>query len=125
MKITDLYKITINIIINVIIIVKNILIYLYIHNNQKRNTKSIKIKINPEIDKFYMNKNHKYMNNFFSKRNCPRLKNILFLIIILIIKSLFSKNQCRMKSFVIVDILTCIRNINIDDYIIYYNLNEI
>lgn len=67
MKITDLYKITINIIINVIIIVKNILIYLYIHNNQKRNTKS-KIKINPEIDKFYMNKNHKYMNNFFFQR---------------------------------------------------------
>lgn len=39
-----------------------------IYNNQKRNTKSIKIKINPEIDKFYMNKNHKYMNNFFFQR---------------------------------------------------------
>lgn len=39
-----------------------------IYNNQKRNTKSIEIKINPEIDKFYMNKNHKYMNNFFFQR---------------------------------------------------------
>lgn len=78
MKITDLYKITINIIINVIIIVKNILIYLYIHNNQKRNTKSIKIKINPEIDKFYMNKNHKYMNNFFFKEKLSTIKKYSF-----------------------------------------------